>query len=116
MHIFNVITAGTRTVMREYPSMEVTGPPDYNKDNVEKTACKEICMNNSRCVTVMHDGTQCFIYYTEKTESTQATNTVYKKVEETSTGALTCDITLYCLIFCYIHYTLIKHGAITPHM
>ena len=106
MHIFMVITAGTRTVMVESAGMKVTGATDRHIVTVEKTTCKEFCMNDSQCVTAMHDGTKCFVYYNEVTEEAHATYTVYKKGEKTSTGVLTCDVTLCCLIFCLLSIIL----------
>ena len=88
MHIVMVITAGTRTVMVESAGMKVLGAPNDYKANVEKTTCKELCMNDSRCVTVMHDGTDCFIYHAEVTEAAHATHTVYKKSKKTYTGVV----------------------------
>ena len=78
-------------MLKELGDKKVVGAPDhYFTDIAEKEICSDICKFNTSCVMAWHDkvASYCYIFDSEtsRTVSDNTGDTVYKKVQETSSG------------------------------
>ena len=78
-------------MLKELVDKQVVGAPDHYYTNIaEKGTCSDICKFNTSCVMAWHDKDKsyCYIFDSEagRAVSGSAGDTVYKKVQETSSG------------------------------
>ena len=76
--------------MKELNNTARTGASDKTRDNVDKDTCQGMCMEDNLCVAAMYSSSSnCFIYHSEASVTTESGTILFKKEEITSTGAVT---------------------------
>jgi len=74
-------------VLKPQTGKQVSGSSDTYEKTTIKEICHDLCSNDTRCVMAWHDTSKCFMYYNRHMiDPGNADNTVYEKVQETSTG------------------------------
>ena len=76
-------------MLKPQTGKQVSGDIQEVKGAEAVDTCHDFCANDTRCVMAWHDtnNKNCYIYYMIRTiKSAIAGNTVYVKVQETSTG------------------------------